>query len=106
MKIFEILNERGAVGKAKGMKIAQLQNLVALPKRGIIAAVFRERREGVLILSDTYHGYYLPASVDEVRAFVKTQEKRIISHSLSVHAARQYLKEHKAGQREDHEKEK
>lgn len=103
MKISEILKEHGAIGRANGMKRKQLQNIVALPVRGIVAAVFRERREGVLILSDTVHGYYLPASVDEVGAFVKTQEKRIISHSLSVHAARQYLKEHKAGQRADDE---
>lgn len=91
--IANILKEHGAIGKAHGMNINTLMDIVNMNRRSIIADVRKERAAGTLICSDTVNGYYLPGSVEEVAEFVAVQEKRIVSHAVSVKTARQYLKE-------------
>lgn len=89
--IAEVLKDHGAVGASAAMKASHLAALVGLDHRQIRAAVHRERAAGVLICSDTANGYYLPATPDEVAAFVERLEKSIRSHARAIKAARRYL---------------
>ncbi len=98
--IADILKQRGAIGAAHAVKNVELMNLLQFDNaRQVVAAVRKEREAGALICSDTANGYYLPATADEVRAFIRIQEKRIASHAKTIKAARKYIKDLKT----DHE---
>lgn len=97
--IAEILKETGAIGAARGVSVyALMLRTQCNSPRQVIAAVKKEREAGAIICSDNVHGYYLPATADEVRAFIAIQEKRIVSHAKTIKAARRHIKEleHKA----------
>lgn len=92
--IAELLKVKGATGAAHGIDAYHLMVLAACEdKRKLRAAVKKERTAGALICSDTKNGYYLPATADEVRAFIAIQEKRIASHAVTIRAARRYIAE-------------
>lgn len=93
--ISDILQNLGAVGKAHAVRAKVLMKAADLSKRRIIEAVQRERKSGVLICSDTRGGYYLPESLDEIREFIRIQERRIVSHAETLRAARAYVRKAK-----------
>lgn len=88
--IAEILKDHGAVGAAAAMKGSRIMELVALDHRQIRRQVSRERAAGVVICSNG-HGYFLPATADEVSAFVARLQKGIRSHARAMNAAKRYL---------------
>lgn len=90
--ISDILRKLGAVGKAHAVRTKAVMKAAGISNRKIRAAVYRERKAGVLICSDTKGGYYLPASVEEVRDFIRIQERRIESHAVTLRAARAYVR--------------
>lgn len=96
--IAELLKKRGSIGKQKAMRAGEIGALIGKREREIVAAVRKERSEGVLICSDTMRGYYLPSCVEDVRKFIDIQEKRIKSHAVSIRAARQYIQAMKRGE--------
>lgn len=65
--------------------------------RSLRAAIDRERLDGALILASD-RGYFLPASDpalarNELRAFLRRQDARLVSNRRSVKAVRRALRE-------------
>lgn len=98
--IYEYLEECGAVGPDRAVNGETLRKYLELPPRRLNEQINRERREGKVICSRTDNGggYYLPATVEDVRELVRQQEGRIRAHALTIRAARQWLKQY----RKDH----
>lgn len=96
--IYEYLKRRGAYGKENAVKTAEIRESLHCNARMIDFLVFSERKAGQLIISKTTDGggYYLPATREEVLAFVRQQEGRIKKHAVTLRAARAFLKNHAA----------
>lgn len=88
--ISKILKDHGAVGASAAMTGDRIGELVDLDRRQIRTKVSRERAAGVVICSNG-KGYFLPATEDEVAAFVNRMQKGIRSHTTAMNAAKRYL---------------
>lgn len=63
-------------GSDNGLTITDLVRLTGLDERIIRRRINRERRDGILIISDNVHGYFLAENVEEVRRFIRSMSRR------------------------------
>lgn len=70
--ISDLLHE----GAENGTTLTELVQLTGEDERFIRRSIQRERKAGKLILSDNQSGYFLPASADEVRRFIRSMSRR------------------------------
>ncbi len=65
-------------GQENALPLKHLANVTGLDGREIRRAIERERRGGMLILSDNQHGYYLAANAAEAAAFTRSMRHRAL----------------------------
>lgn len=63
-------------GSGNGTRLSELVQLTGEDERSVRRRIQRERKSGKLILSDNLSGYFLPASADDVRRFVRSMSRR------------------------------
>lgn len=63
-------------GAENGIKLLELAALVGEDERIVRRRIQAERKAGKLILSDCLHGYFLPASEQEARRFIRSMSGR------------------------------
>ena len=63
-------------GSENGTRLSELVQLTGEDERTVRRRIQRERKAGKLILSDNASGYFLPASADDVRRFVRSMSRR------------------------------
>lgn len=63
-------------GAENGVKLTELASLVGEDERIVRRRIQAERKAGKLILSDCLHGYFLPASEQEARRFIRSMSGR------------------------------
>ena len=63
-------------GSENGMTLTELVQLTGEDERSIRRRIQRERKAGELILSDNQSGYFLPATEDEVKRFIRSMSRR------------------------------
>lgn len=86
LQIFELLH----VGAENALTLRELVQLTGEDERSIRRRIQAERKAGKLILSDCLHGYFLPASEQEARRFIRSMSGRaaeIAAVSRSAEAA-------------------
>lgn len=96
--IREYLRAHGAIGKHNALTTSQLMNGLQVDRRRLVAMVASERGNGALICSSTAGkgGYYLPATVEEIREQKEKLEKGIAIRANAVRPFRQYMQKWKA----------
>ena len=70
--IFDLLHP----GAENGIKLSELATLTNQDEREIRRRIQAERKDGKLILSDCLHGYFLPASEQDARRFIRSMRGR------------------------------
>jgi len=63
-------------GSENGTTLTELVQLTGEDERSIRRRIQRERKSGKLILSDNQSGYFLPATEDEVKRFIRSMSRR------------------------------
>lgn len=63
-------------GAENGIKLPELVKLTGQEERIVRRRIQAERKAGKLILSDCLHGYFLPASEQEARRFIRSMSGR------------------------------
>ena len=63
-------------GQCEAVALADLVNLTGLSERTVRKQIQRERQIGIPILSDNYHGYYLPCTEFEADLCVRSLRRR------------------------------
>ena len=63
-------------GAENGLTLTELVQLTGEDERSIRRRIQRERKAGKLILSDNQSGYFLPATEDEVKRFIRSMSRR------------------------------
>ena len=63
-------------GGENGTRLSELVQLTGEDERSIRRRIQRERKAGALILSNNQSGYFLPASEDEIRRFIRSMSRR------------------------------
>lgn len=63
-------------GSGNGIRLSELVQLTGEDERSVRRRIQHERKAGKLILSDNTSGYFLPASADDVRRFVRSMSRR------------------------------
>lgn len=89
-----LVHEYLKIGKENAIRSKALAEICGFRSvRELQAAIEKERRAGAVILSTSQDGggYYLPASKDEVKAFVRTLQHRAKNTMLAAESARQLL---------------
>ena len=64
------------VGAENALTLRELVQLTGEDERSIRQRIQAERKAGKLILSDCLHGYFLPASEQEARRFIRSMSGR------------------------------
>ena len=72
LQIFELLH----VGAENALTLRELVQLIGEGERSLRRRIQAERKAGKLILSDCLHGYFLPASEQEARRFIRSMSGR------------------------------
>ena len=72
LHIFDLLNS----GAENGTTLQELVKLTGQDERIVRRRIQAERKAGKLILSDCLHGYFLPASEQEARRFIRSMSGR------------------------------
>lgn len=72
LHIFDLLHP----GAENGIKLSELAALTNQDEREVRRRIQAERKGGKLILSDCLHGYFLPASEQEARRFIRSMSGR------------------------------
>jgi len=75
-------------GRGNARKRSELLEATGLSDRVLRRGIEALRRSGVVICSGE-HGYYIPATVEEVNAFVRQEEARARSTFYTLRPARQ-----------------
>lgn len=86
-------------GVANAINCRELAQLTGVEPRVIKYVISKCRREGIIICSslDTDRGgYFYPATLDELRTYVITEQKRIDTAQLALNPAIKKLSEGKA----------
>ena len=63
-------------GAENGLTLTELVQLTGEDERSIRRRIQLERKAGKLILSDNQSGYFLPATEDEVKRFIRSMSRR------------------------------
>ena len=74
-------------GAENGIKLLELAALVGEDERIVRRRIQAERKAGKLILSDCLHGYFLPASEQEARQFIRSMSRRAAESAGVARAA-------------------
>lgn len=82
-------------GENNAVHGADLARYVNMDARELRQAIERLRRNGVIIAS-SQKGYYYPANMGELAAFVHKEERRARSVFYTIKTARQLLKQQEA----------
>lgn len=72
LHIFDLLHP----GAENGIKLSELATLTNQDEREVRRRIQAERKDGKLILSDCLHGYFLPASEQDARRFIRSMSGR------------------------------
>lgn len=72
LHIFDLLHS----GAENGTTLQELVKLTGQDERIVRRRIQAERKDGKLILSDCLHGYFLPASEQEARRFIRSMSGR------------------------------
>lgn len=81
-------------GKENATPAADLAQMLGFSNtRALQADIAKSRQEGQVIISSTSGGYYLPANLEEVAAFVRSLEARAKHTFLAIRSARQALED-------------
>lgn len=72
----KIISHLLSIGQGNAVTLQHLVTLTGWPKRVIRKQIERERRAGVLILSDNRSGYYLAADEVEAQQFARSMRHR------------------------------
>lgn len=72
LHIFYLLHS----GAENGTTLQELVKLTGQDERIVRRRIQAERKDGKLILSDCLHGYFLPASEQEARRFIRSMSGR------------------------------
>ena len=70
--VFNLLH----VGAENALTLRELVQLTGEDERSLRRRIQAERKAGKLILSDCLHGYFLPASEQEARRFIRSMSGR------------------------------
>ncbi len=91
MKISEYLKE----GKENATSMETLIQRTGYSRRDIQKMIAAERRDGILIVSDTQRpgGFYLPGNAEELAEFVRHMDSRAKAAMVACRGARQRLRE-------------
>ena len=84
-------------GKDQGIHVKDICRATELDDRGARKTIETMRRAGVVICSDCLHGFYYPETLEELRLYVRQEERRGRSHFYTLKAARQLYKQHSRG---------
>ena len=74
-------------GAENGQHLQDLVRITGQTEREIRQQIHRERRQGIPILSDCVHGYYLPSGTEERNACVRqmrTRAKEILAAAAGI----------------------
>lgn len=63
-------------GTQNALTLRELVQLTGEDERTIRRRIQRERKAGILILSDCQHGYFLPDNESDVRRFIRSMSRR------------------------------
>ena len=95
--IREYLKSHGAIGVKRAITTNTLVNALQVNRRQLVNMVAKERANGALICSTTKGkgGYYLPASVQEIKEQKEKLENGIRERAKAVQPFRRYMETHK-----------
>ena len=96
LKIFGLLHP----GAENGIKLPELATLTNQDEREVRRQIQAERKDGKLILSDCLHGYFLPASEQDARRFIRSMSGRAAEIAAVARSAEAALAD-MAGQEQD-----
>ncbi len=65
-----------STGQQNAVPLRELVAYTGLPERAVRKQIERERRAGVLIISDNQHGYYLTDDPAEAQRFARSMQHR------------------------------
>lgn len=83
-----------SMGQENAINIRHLKALLHLPSREVRLMIWRERRQGIPILSDNVSGYFLPANEAERARFVRSMRARAVDILRTADAVEQGAAEH------------
>lgn len=99
MTIRDILDSQNAYGEAHALTSNRIAELTGMSQRQIRKAVYNERQKECQQISDFIcstpngnGGYYLAATLDDVRKVMKRQDGMAKKHFQSVKEMRQFIK--------------
>ena len=94
--IREYLKSHGAIGRNRALTTTAIINALRINKRQLVEMVANERAAGALICSTTSGkgGYFLPATVQEIKEQRDTLEKGIKVRAMALRPFRQYMQAH------------
>ena len=78
-------------GSENGVTLTELVQLTGEDERSIRRRIQRERKAGTLILSDNQSGYFLPATEDEIKRFIRSMSRRAREISAVARVAEDVL---------------
>lgn len=81
--IFDLLHS----GAENGTTLQELVKLTGQDERIVRRRIQAERKDGKLILSDCLHGYFLPASEQEARRFIRSMSGRAVEIAAVARSA-------------------
>ena len=79
-------------GAEAGIHLCELVKMTGMEDRALRKSIEHLRRSGAVIASDADHGYYFPASVSELGAYVRKEEQRARSTFHTIKTARKLYK--------------
>ena len=88
----EILSLLGA-GRDGGTQVREICMVTGKGNRAVRKAIEEIRRLGVVICTDCLHGYYYPDTLDELRRYIRQEERRGSSTFQILDSARKLLQE-------------
>ncbi len=96
MSIHEYLKKHGAIGINKAITTNAICNALQVNRRQLVDVVAKERAAGALICSTTggKGGYYLPASVEEIKQQKEKLENGIRERANAVRPFRDYMEKY------------
>ncbi len=78
-------------GEKAAVTSKQIKQSFGLTERELRKIIEKSRRSGIYILSSE-NGYFFPACIDEVKAFIKRENARIRSQCITLSPMKRYLK--------------
>lgn len=80
-------------GWEQGVHVKDICRATGLDDRGARRAIEAIRRAGVVVCTDCLHGYYYPETLEELRLYVRQEERRGRSTLCTLQAAQRLYKQ-------------